>query len=102
VDSVRGPGGGYHLSRECVDIHVAEVIDAVNESVDSTGCQGNSDCQGGKTCLTHHLWSDLSDQIHMFLTNISLADLVVRRDVQRMAQIQVQASNKSTPLNFVS
>jgi Rrf2 family iron-sulfur cluster assembly transcriptional regulator len=102
VDSVRGPGGGYLLSRECIDIHVAEVIDAVNESVDATGCQGNSDCQGGKTCLTHHLWSDLSDQIHIFLTNISLADLVARRDIQCVAQIQLQATNESTPLSFTS
>ncbi len=30
VTSVRGPGGGYQLSRHMSGIHVAQVIDAVN------------------------------------------------------------------------
>lgn len=85
VRSVRGPGGGYQLSREQKQINVAEVIDAVNESVDATGCHGQGDCQSGQTCLTHNLWCDLSDQIHAFLSSISLFDLVQRRDVQQVA-----------------
>lgn len=42
VTSVRGPGGGYQLSRHMSGIHVAQVIDAVNESVDATRCQGRA------------------------------------------------------------
>jgi Rrf2 family iron-sulfur cluster assembly transcriptional regulator len=99
---VRGPGGGYRLSRECDDIHVAAVIDAVNESVDATGCQGSHGCQAGEICLTHHLWTDLSKQIHGFLTNITLADLMARRDVQNVARKQVQKVPVTTPLHFVS
>lgn len=64
-------------------IHVAQVIDAVNESVDATRCQGQGDCHSGDTCLTHHLWCDLSLQIHEFLSGISLADLVSRQEVRR-------------------
>lgn len=85
VCSVRGPGGGYQLSREGGAIFVAEVIDAVNESVDATRCKGAGICQQGATCLTHHLWQDLSDQIHSFLGGISLADLVAQREVQNVA-----------------
>lgn len=88
VRSVRGPGGGYQLNREQAGINVAEVIDAVNESVDATGCNRQGDCQGGDTCLTHHLWCDLSDQIHAFLSGISLADLVARKDVQAISERQ--------------
>ena len=90
VRSVRGPGGGYQLNREKGAIPVAEVIDAVNESVDATGCNRKGDCQGGETCLTHHLWCDLSDQIHNFLSGISLADLVARKDVREVALRQEQ------------
>ncbi|SEC01982.1 Fe-S cluster assembly transcriptional regulator IscR [Pseudomonas anguilliseptica] len=90
VSSVRGPGGGYQLSRDMQGIQVAEVIDAVNESVDATRCQGQGDCHAGDTCLTHHLWCDLSQQIHEFLSGISLADLVTRREVQEVAQRQDQ------------
>ncbi|WP_286237035.1 Fe-S cluster assembly transcriptional regulator IscR [Neptuniibacter halophilus] len=88
VRSVRGPGGGYQLNREQAGINVAEVIDAVNESVDATGCNRQGDCQAGDTCLTHHLWCDLSDQIHGFLSSISLADLVARKDVQKISERQ--------------
>ena len=88
VRSIRGPGGGYRLNRPGEEIFVAEIIDAVDERVDATGCSGNSDCQDGHTCLTHHLWSDLSDQIHHFLSDISLASLVQRRDVQAVSARQ--------------
>ena len=88
VRSVRGPGGGYQLNREQAGINVAQVIDAVNESVDATGCSRQADCQGGEKCLTHHLWCDLSDQIHAFLSGITLADLVVRKDVKAISERQ--------------
>ncbi len=92
VSSVRGPGGGYRLSREHHNIFVAQIIDAVNESVDATGCRGNSDCQHGEVCLTHHLWCGLSDQIHNFLSQISLANLVAREEVQYIAARQEKRS----------
>ncbi|MFC3609101.1 Fe-S cluster assembly transcriptional regulator IscR [Stutzerimonas tarimensis] len=88
VTSVRGPGGGYQLSRGMEAIKVAQVIDAVNESVDATRCQGQGDCHSGDTCLTHNLWCDLSQRIHEFLSGISLADLVKRNDVQQVALLQ--------------
>lgn len=88
VTSVRGPGGGYKLARELKDIHVAQVIDAVNESVDATRCGGQGDCDSGDICLTHHLWFELSKQIHDFLSGISLLDLVIRNDVQEVAMRQ--------------
>ena len=88
VQSVRGPGGGYLLTRDGSAISVAEVVDAVNESVDATLCRGDNDCQQGSECLTHHLWSDLSRQIHDFLSRISLGDLVRRNEVRAVAKRQ--------------
>ena len=88
VTSVRGPGGGYRLSRHTGDIFVAQIVDAVNEAVDATGCGGTSDCQQGEVCLTHHLWCDLSDQIHGFLSQISLANLVERKEVKHISARQ--------------
>lgn len=96
VNSVRGPGGGYQLSRPMHDIAISEVIDAVNETVDATRCQGNNGCHSGDICLTHHLWQGLSEQIHGFLTNITLADLVSKREIQDVAKRQTarqQANN---------
>ena len=83
VTSVRGPGGGYRLARSGGAICVAEIIDAVDESVDVTNCNGQGNCQHGEVCLTHHLWQDLSSQIHAFLSQISLADLVDRHEARQ-------------------
>jgi Rrf2 family iron-sulfur cluster assembly transcriptional regulator len=88
VSSVRGPGGGYQLARELEKICVAEIVDAVNESVDATLCNGDNNCQHGHACLTHNLWDDLSHQIHSFLSSISLKDLVDRREVRAVANLQ--------------
>lgn len=102
VHSVRGPGGGYQLKRDRGEINVAEVIDAVNESVDATGCKKTGSCQSGEVCLTHHLWCDLSEQIHGFLSGISLADLVQRHDVQEVAERQDQRGRKRSEQLIVS
>ena len=88
VVSVRGPGGGYQLNGKPEDIHVASVIDAVDEPVDATRCNRQGDCQEGDTCLTHYLWMDLSDQIHQFLSAITLGSLVERQEVRQVAERQ--------------
>jgi len=88
VVSVRGPGGGYRLSRTADNIFIAEVVDAVSESLDTTRCGNKGDCQKGEKCLTHHLWSDLSDRIHQFLSEISLGDLMRKHEIQDVADRQ--------------
>ncbi len=97
VQSVRGPGGGYHLGKDATAISVAEVIEAVNETTDATRCQGSGDCQGGETCLTHHLWMDLSDQIRDFLGDITLADLVARKEIRSISDQQEGRAEQDSP-----
>jgi Rrf2 family iron-sulfur cluster assembly transcriptional regulator len=88
VDGTRGPGGGYRLRRSVQSISVADVIDAVDETVDATKCGGQQNCQGEQRCLTHDLWADLSTQIRDFLDNVSLNELVAQRNVQIVRQWQ--------------
>ena len=94
VDSARGPGGGYRLSRPANEIAVVEVITAVDEKVDATRCGGKGNCQGEERCLTHELWTDLSNQIYDFLNNIHLGDLVERRGVREVADRQEKVIRK--------
>ncbi len=88
VDGTRGPGGGYRLLKSVNLISVADVIDAVDETVDATRCGGQRNCQGEQRCLTHDLWADLSTQIRNFLGNVSLNELVAQRSVQVIRQLQ--------------
>ena len=92
VSSVRGPGGGYNLSRDSGDIFIAEVISAVDENVDTTRCGGAHNCQENGPCLTHDLWQDLSERIYDYLNQISLQDLVERKGAQEAAQRASQSA----------
>jgi Rrf2 family iron-sulfur cluster assembly transcriptional regulator len=90
VTGVRGPGGGYKLSRDASQINIADVIEAVDEPLDSTKCGGEGNCQNQKECLTHDLWMGLSDQIRSYLKDISLGDLLDKHEVQDVAKRQEQ------------
>ncbi|HXH72792.1 MAG TPA: Rrf2 family transcriptional regulator [Mariprofundaceae bacterium] len=73
VSSVRGPGGGYVLSRGAHEITVADVIRAVNEPVRTTMCEnGVRGCHRGNRCDTHQLWDALGHHIYRFLDAVSL------------------------------
>ena len=88
VASTRGPGGGYTLSRPPAELAIADVISAVDEKLDTRRCGGAEDCQNEERCLTHDLWSDLSDRIHTFLANITLQDVMNSSGVQEVAERQ--------------
>ena len=90
VASTRGPGGGYNLGRKAADIHVADIISAVDESFDATRCGGERDCHGGKSCLTHELWENLSREVHRFLQSVSLEQLMQSEAVRGVAARQGQ------------
>jgi len=97
VNSTRGPGGGYSLSRPAGMIAVADVIAAVDELIDTTRCSGAENCHDGQQCLTHDLWDDLSNQIYTFLGEISLQDLLDEEGVRTVAARQdarMQADDK--------
>ena len=82
VKSVRGPGGGYRLARAAEDIRIVDVVVAVDEPLRATRCLPGSatGCQSGQgRCITHDLWEELGNQIHLYLASVSLADVVNRR-----------------------
>lgn len=76
VNSTRGPGGGYRLSRAAEDISILDVISAVDEKVDSTACEGKGNCHNDEKCLSHELWTSLSNQIQDYLAGITLGQVV--------------------------
>ncbi len=99
VKSARGPGGGYRLNRVADEIAVIEVLNAIDEKIDTTRCGGKGDCQDGQPCLTHDLWCDLSKQISDFLSRSRLGELVERRTV--MAVSARQDSMMARPITMV-
>jgi Rrf2 family iron-sulfur cluster assembly transcriptional regulator len=83
---VRGPGGGYRLSRPAAELRIADIILAVDEPIAATRCKTGSPlgCTGTTTrCVTHDLWEELGRQIHVFLSSVSLADVIEKRVLGR-------------------
>jgi len=84
VRSVRGPGGGYLLGRGTEEVKISDIILAVDEPIRATRCAAHS-AAGCKTdrsrCLTHDLWEELGNQIHLFLRSVSLSDVVENKVV---------------------
>ncbi len=78
VESTRGPGGGYSLGRKAEDITVADIIVAVDEPIDATGCGGKENCMGDDQgrCMTHDLWASLNAKMIEYLDSITLRKLV--------------------------
>ena len=82
VKSVRGPGGGYMLTRHPSEMRIADIIVAVDEPIKATRCTPGSPegCRADKSrCLTHDLWEELGNHIFSFLSSVSLDDVVEDR-----------------------
>jgi len=79
VESVRGPGGGYRLARPSSDIRVAEVLAAVDETVDALhkGAGASGAASGSRAqSLSNRLWEGLSAHVYVFLHQARLSDVV--------------------------
>lgn len=85
VCSTRGPTGGYSLNYEPSAISMADIINAVNETVDARGCSGGEFCNGSVKCLMHDVWFDLSQHVTQFLQSISLQDLMNRQSIRKLS-----------------
>src|SRR5436305_12408866 len=82
VRSVRGPGGGYLLAHGRDDTRIADISLAVDEPIRAVRCTPGSGigCRSDRSrCLTHDLWEELSNQIHLYLSSVSLGHVCERR-----------------------
>ncbi len=97
VASVRGAAGGYRLARAAGDIAVAEIMQAVDEPIRVTRCAADAPgCLRGAAgepviCVTHDLWSELGRQVDLFLSGITLADVVEGRVLGRAVPVRPAA-----------
>ena len=78
VESVRGPGGGYVLAQPADRIDIAQIIAAVEDSLDATQCSSQANCHNGSPCLTHQLWEDLNETIHSHLSGVTLHSVLAK------------------------
>ncbi len=76
VKSVRGPGGGYLLSRTPSNITIGEVFAAVDESLRITECVDESLCAKSECCKAQVLWARLHQHFNDLLNSITIDDVL--------------------------
>ncbi len=99
VESVRGPGGGYHLARDASQVSVADIVRAVEETLDSTQCGGRENCQDNHRCMTHELWAELNGTVAGFLEGVKLSQLVDKQRNKTVAVVRSPRPRDSQPIS---
>lgn len=95
VASVRGPGGGYCLSRPASKISMSDIIIAVDEPIDASQCHGLGNCLDDHKCITHDLWMGLNKAISSYLENVTLHQLVTQQIPKVTGSRPIQIMNHS-------
>ena len=76
VKSIRGRNGGYLYAKDPSIVSIKEIMNAVEEDMDATSCNGLSTCKDGKKCNTHNLWQELNQVVDNYLSKITINKLV--------------------------
>ena len=95
VRSVRGPGGGYLLARGADETLISQVVLAVDEPIRVTRCKPGDPigCRGNKSrCMTHDLWEELGNQVYLFLSSVTIGDVVASRLPKRGSLLPLEDS----------
>lgn len=93
VTSMKGPGGGYMLSKLSKEITIADIINATGESIKMTRCDNKSKSCTSKNktkCKTHNLWHGLEKNIFDYLKSISLHD-ICNSNINDLSNLENQA-----------
>ena len=87
IKSVRGPGGGYLLSKNPIEISIAAILNELEGPVAITSCLNPEEgCVRVDSCVTHLLWKALGEQVEAFLQTITLRNLVAGEFTKKKAK----------------
>ena len=77
IRSVKGPGGGYLLTKDPGGVNIASILKELEGPVAITSCLDPEEgCARVEGCVTHLLWRSLGAKIEAFLETITLRDLL--------------------------
>ena len=93
IESARGTGGGFRLSRPAAEISLAEIIEAVEGPIALTTCidDARDHCALDHHCSVKPHWGVVNEAIRGALAGVSLAHLSSAPPVSRPARDKVHA-----------
>lgn len=88
LEALRGPGGGYRLTRPANEISLVDFIKAVDGADTFSHCVlGFPVCNSGQPCPLHEVWSGAKEQLLDQLRQTTLRDVVETALRQRAARV---------------
>jgi len=80
IESVRGPKGGYVLSKDPGSITVADIVEALEGDIRLSHCVSSgktpgTNCKKTRSCVPKIVWLKLSNAINDCLKSMTLKDL---------------------------
>ena len=78
VRSIRGPQGGYMLSKKPEEYTVGMILRLTEGDLAPVSCVGNGavECDRADSCVTVRIWQRINDAVNEVVDNITLADLM--------------------------
>ncbi len=85
IEGFRGSRGGYRLKVRPGDITLFEIIRAFDEDFSLLDCiKSTNSCPRSPDCTTRYLWKDLSDVLKKTLQDMTLKQLMERKNKRDM------------------
>jgi Rrf2 family iron-sulfur cluster assembly transcriptional regulator len=79
VESQKGYGGGFRLTRPASKIKVYDIVEPLDRVSRWSGCfLGRPTCNPNRPCAVHRRWAKVRDQYLHFLKETTLAELAAR------------------------
>ncbi|PID88547.1 MAG: transcriptional regulator [Bacteroidia bacterium] len=82
IKSVQGRYGGFRLNKSTENIHLYEIINAVEDIDKYLGCVlGFAECSCETPCSLHHNWMPIRQEFTAFLENTSISEVLKNPEV---------------------
>ena len=95
VKSVRGPGGGYVLSRSPERVSIYDAVEALEGGMRSVGCisarRNGKSCARLGNCASREVWEEITVQLQEVLAGVSLGQMARRtleKDPDKLKRIR--------------
>jgi Rrf2 family protein len=89
--AIRGPNGGYLLTRAPAEVTVSEIIHAMEGSNYPLECVGDkSQCTRSQACAANELWTRIYHETEKILSGVTLQDLIDRQRALSEPQVEYQ------------
>ena len=102
VKSIRGPGGGYQLSRPAEEINLRDVLFAAEGDTFQVICDTKTIfqdcCETNRVCALRGVWHELKDTIDTLLSSKTLDALLREEEAAEAELVTISSHSPSAEL----